>query len=99
MGDPVINSRRTHKLTDDNTFRTIDHESTCLRHQREISHEDLMFVYLISFLIIKPDPDFQGSRIGRVTLFALVDRVLHVVFTKRKINEFQTQVTAVISDR
>src|SRR5699024_3808007 len=99
MGNSIVSSRRADKLVYDNTLCAVDHKGSRLCHQREISHKDLVFVYLIIFLIIQPYSDFQRRRVSRITLFALVDRVLHVVFTKRKIDKFQTQMSAVVSDR
>src|SRR5699024_12556091 len=42
MCDSVVNARRTYKLAYDDTFRTIDDKSTCLRHNRQIAHQDLV---------------------------------------------------------
>ena len=90
MGDPVIDARRTHKLADDDTFSSVDDKCTCLCHQRKVSHEDLMFIDLISLLIMEPYPDFQGCRISRVSFFALIDRIFHIFFAKCKVHKFQT---------
>src|SRR5699024_5853703 len=99
MGNSIVNSRGAVKLAYDDTLCSVDHKGSLFCQQREICHTDLVFVYLIIFLIIKPYSDFQRRRVSRITLFALVDRVLHVVFTKRKIDKFQTQMSAVASDR
>ena len=99
MGDSVINSRRPHELAYDNTFRTVDHKGSCLCHQRKISHKDLVFVYLIIFLIIKPDSDLQRCRISCIPFFTLVDRVLHIILAECEIHELQAQMAAVVSNR
>ena len=36
--------RQTHELTDNNSLSTIDHKCACCGHQRQISHENLMFI-------------------------------------------------------
>ena len=90
---------RTHQLTYNDTFRAIDYESTRLRHERKVTHEDLMFVNLICFFIIKANPDIQRRRICCITLFALFNCILHLVFAKCKINKFQTQMTTVVRNR
>ena len=99
MRDSVVNSRGTHKLTDDNTLGAVDYERTCLCHQRKISHEDFMFVDLIILFVVKSHFHFQRCGICRITFFTLVDRVLYFILAESEIDEFQTEMTAVICDR
>ena len=58
MSNAIINSRRTHELTDDNTLCTVDNKCTRLCHQRKISHKNLMLVNLISLFIVETDSHF-----------------------------------------
>ena len=90
MGNAIIDTRGTHKLADDDTLCPVNDKSSSLSHQREISHEDFMFIDLISLLIMEPYPDFQGCRISRVSFFALIDRIFHIFFAKCKVHKFQT---------
>ena len=99
MCDSIIDTRGTHKLADDNTLSTIDNKSTCLCHQRKISHKDLMLVNLISLLIIKPYSDFQRCCISCITFFTLINRIFCIFLAECKIHKFQTQMTIVICDR
>ena len=96
MGDSVVDARGTYKLADDNTFRTVNDKCASLCHQRKISHENFMFIDLISLFVVEPYPYFQGCRISRIALFALVDRVFHIIFAECEIHKFQTQMAAEI---
>ncbi len=53
VGDPVINTGGTHKLAYNNTFCTIDDKCTRLRHEWQISHENVMFTDFFRFFIMK----------------------------------------------
>ena len=60
MCDSVINTWGTHKLADDNTLSTIDNKSTCLCHQRKISHKD-------TIRIMHDKKDFDVTELGIFT--------------------------------
>ena len=50
--DVIVNTRRTYQLADDNTLSAVDHKSTVLSHQREVTHVDLVLMELILLLIV-----------------------------------------------
>ena len=97
--DSVVDTGRTNQLADDNTFCAIDYESTGLSHQRKITHEDLMLTDFFLLLVIKANLNLKRCCKGSISLFTLFDRILHVVPAEFKIHKFQTQGTAVVSDR
>ena len=99
MSDSVVDTGRTNQLADDNTFCAIDYESTGLSHQRKITHEDLMLTDFFLLLVIKANLNLKRCCKGSISLFTLFDRILHVVSAEFKIHKFQTQGTAVVSDR
>ncbi len=91
----IIDTGRAHKLADDNTFRAIDDEGACFRHQGEIAHEDFLFLQFVQLPVVKPRLYLQGSRICRITFLTFLNGVLWFGI-QRKINEFQNQVAAEI---
>ena len=99
MSNPVVNAGRTDKLAYDNTLRPIDYKGSRLGHQRQVPHEDFVFVDLVILFVVKSDSYLQRRSIGRIPLFALFDRVLYFILAQSEINKFQTQVTTVIRDR
>jgi hypothetical protein len=58
MVNAIIDAGGTHQLADNDTLRSVDYEGSGLGHQRQIAHENLMFVDFICFLIVKTDPYF-----------------------------------------
>ncbi|GFI11333.1 hypothetical protein IMSAGC007_03807 [Lachnospiraceae bacterium] len=97
----IVNTRGTNKLTDNDTFCTVDHKRTGLRHQRQITHENLVFINFIGFFIIKTYLYFQRSCIRCISFLAFLDCIFNIAFAcaKCKINKFKTQLTAVIGNR
>ncbi len=99
MGDSVIYTGGAHQLAYNYTLRTINHKRSGFRHQREIAHKNLMLVDLICFLVVKSYLHLQRCRVGGIAFFAFRNRILYIILTQCKVNEFQTQMSAVIRDR
>ena len=99
VGNPIIDTRRTHQLADDNTFRSVNHEGSRIRHQGQISHENIMLADLIIFLIVKSHPDLQRCGVGGIPLRAFFNRILHIFFAQSKVHKFKTQFAAVVLNR
>ena len=100
MINRIVNSGGTNELADDNTFCAIDHECTCLRHQRQVTHENLVFIDFICLFIIKTYFYLQGSCECRISFLAFFDGVLEIILTgaEREVYKIQTQMSAVIGD-
>ena len=99
MVNTIVDTRGTYQLADDDTLRAVDHESSRLCHKRQITHENLMFVDLIRFLIIETNSYFQRSSVGGIPFFAFFDRVLCTLFVKCKVGKLQAQLSAVVGNR
>ena len=99
VSNAVVDTRRTYKLTDDNTFGTVYNEGTGFRHKRQVTHEYFMFLNFAVFLVQQTNSDVQRSCVIRVTLFALLDRILDLVSAKLIIHEFQAQLIAEVFNR
>ena len=93
----VINPRGTDKLRNNHAFRTVDHERAAVGHQREVPHINLVLFDLAGLFVGQTHKHFQGSFIGRVTLLALLHRILGGVFD-REVHKLDGQVPAVIVD-
>ena len=96
MSDPVVYAGRTHKLADDNTLCAIDHKGACLRHKRQIAHEDLVLRDLVLLLVDQAYFHLERGCVGGVSLLTFFNRVFNVLFAQLEINEFQTQMATVI---
>ncbi len=81
----VVHARRTNQLRYDDTFSTIDNECACIGHNREIAHEQIMFLEFASFFIFQTNLNVQRCRIIDILCFALFNIVLafaEVIITK-----------------
>ncbi len=99
VSDRIINTGGTHKLTDNNTLGPVDHKGSGFRHQRQVAHENVMFVDLVVFSVVKAHSHLERSRIGRVAFLALLDGVLGILLAKLEAGELETQLAAVIRNR
>ena len=48
-----------------------------------------MFTDFFLLLIVKTDLYLKGSCIGRISLLALLDRILYVILTQLEVNKFK----------
>ncbi len=97
-GDPVINTGTSDQLADDDTLGSVDHKRAGLSHQRKISHKDLMLTDLVVLLVMESHPYLQRSRIGRVSLRALLNGVLDIIPADFEGSKFKAELSAVIFD-
>ena len=74
-----IHARGAHELRDDDTLGAIDNEGAHGRHEREISHEDLLLLDLAGLLDQQLHIYPQRSRVRRVALPAFLLAVLRLV--------------------
>ena len=93
----VVHAGGTHDLRDDNTLRAVDDEGAAGRHDREIAHEDLLFLDLLGLLVAQADADLQRGRIRGVARFALFLGVLRLL-VHGIIHEAQLEVAGVVGD-
>ena len=73
MRDIIIDAGGTNELADNDSLGAIDDKGAGISHQRKITHEDLMFLDLSVFFVMKTDGDLKRRRIICVTLLALLD--------------------------
>ena len=81
MTHAIVDTRGTHKLADDNTFCTVDNEGARVCHQRQISHEYLMFVHLIFIFIVQSNLYLKWCRVSGIAFLTLFDGVLDIILT------------------
>ena len=98
MVNPIVNTGRTHKLGNNNTLRTVNHERTVLCHQRKVSHIDLMLVNFFFIFIKKANFHLERCSIGSIPLLALFNGVLCFGPHQFKVHKLQTQMTGKVLD-
>ena len=94
----IVGTGGTDQLCYDDTLRSIINERTFLGHQREVTHEDFLFLDLSALLIDQSDSDLQRSRVGNVSFFALLLFILRRI-CQRIVDEFQNEIICVSLDR
>ena len=92
-----IYAGRTDKLGYNNTLCAVNYKSAGRGHNREISHEDILFFDLAGFLILQSCSYTKGGCISHVALFAFLDGIFGLVFDMI-IDEVQNKVSGIISD-
>ena len=92
-----VNAGGTDNLGDDDAFRTVDDKGAALGHDREIAHEDFLFLDLLRLLVAQTDPHLQRAGIGGVAGLALFLRVLRRVI-HGVVDEAQLQVAGIVRD-
>ena len=92
-----IYAGRTDKLGYNNTLCAVDDKSAGRGHDREISHEDILFFDLAGFLILQSCSYTKGGCISHVALFAFLDGIFGLVFDMI-IDEVQNKVSGIVSD-
>ncbi|MNO99550.1 hypothetical protein D3C76_913230 [compost metagenome] len=92
-----IHAWRTDQLADDNTLGPVDNKRACFGHEREITHENFLFLHLSGFLVDQANLDPQGCRIGYVPFL----RVVHCVFRfpKAVVDKLQHQIPGKVLNR
>ncbi len=50
----VVHARGTHQLGNDDAFGAVDDKGTLFRHQREVAHENVLFLHLAGFPVGQP---------------------------------------------
>ena len=87
----------TDDLGNDNTLGTVDHEGTGLGHQGEVPHVDLVLLDLPRLLIGKTDEHLKRRLVGRISLLALLHRILRGG-VDREIDKFNREVARIVVD-
>ena len=93
---PVIGTRGTYELADDDTLSTVDDERTRIRHQWEITHEDFLLFNLARLAVDETHVDPDWGRHRHIALFALVQIVLRLA--QREALEGEHEITREILD-
>jgi len=73
-----IHARGADQLGDDDALGAVDDERAARGHEREIAHEDFLLLDFAGFAIDETNVGEQGSLVGDVFFFALVDGVFRV---------------------
>ena len=94
-----IDARGADELADNDALRAVDHEGPGVSHERKVAHEDLVLLELILILIVKSDFDLDRCGIGRISLLALLDGVLHFIAAELEVHEIQAEVSGEVLDR
>ena len=92
-----IHTRATNQLGNNNALGTIDDEGAARGHEREITHEYVLFLDLARFAIDESDLSEERSLIGNVTSLALVYTMLRL--SKFMATEFNAHILVVGFDR
>ena len=71
-----VNTGRTDDLRDDNALGAVDDERAARGHEREIAHEDLLFLDLLGLTVAQTHADLQRGGVCGVTRLALLLRIL-----------------------
>ncbi len=87
-----VDAWRTHQLADDHALGAIYNEGTFLRHQREITHEDILLDDFACLFICQARLHGQRSRIRRIAVAALVFTIFRLAKRIRRHNKFQLQI-------
>jgi len=87
----------THKLADNDAFRTVDNEGARLGHEREFAHEDLLLLDLAGGAVGQAHFHLERRGIGHVALFAFLNAVLGFLF-QPIIKELQAERIGVVGD-
>ena len=73
-----VSTGGTHQLGNDHTLSTVNNEGTGLGHQGEVTHEQGLLLDLAGSEVHEFSLNVQRSRVGCVTVLALLNRVLGV---------------------
>ena len=71
-----VNTGRTDDLRDDNALGAVDDERAARGHEREIAHEDLLFLDLLGLTVAQTHADLQRGGVCGVARLALLLRIL-----------------------
>ncbi len=94
----IIHAGRTHDLRNDDALRAVDDERAARRHEREVAHEDLLFLDLLGLLVAQTNADLQRSGIRGVARLALLLRVLRLL-VHGIIHKAQLQIAGIVGHR
>ena len=92
-----IHTGATNQLRNDNALGTVDDEGAARGHEREITHEHVLFLDLARFAIDETNLGEEWSLIGNVTSLALVYAILRL--SKFMATEFNAHILVVGFDR
>ena len=90
-----IDARRTDDLGDDHALGAVDDERAAGCHEREVAHEDLLFLDLLGLLVAQANADLQRGGVGGVAGFALLLGVLGLL-VHGIIHERQFQIAGIV---
>jgi len=93
----VINTGGTYDLRNDNTLCTVDNESACGCHNREVTHEDVGLLNFTGKSVGEANRYLKGGCIVRIALLAFFNGVLRLLI-KRVVNKLYEQIACVIRD-
>ena len=91
-----VNAGGTDDLGNNNALGTVDDEGAAVGHEREVAHEDLLFLDLLRLLIAQTNPDLEGGGVRGVSRLALLLVVLRLL-VHGVVNKAQLQIAGVVS--
>ena len=91
----IVHARAANDLRDDNALSAVYDKRTAGGHEREISHEYLLLLDLLSLKIAQTHTDLQGRGIRCVACLALLLRVLGLL-VHRIIHEAQLKIAGIV---
>ena len=98
LAGSIEHAGRTNQLADDNTFCTVGDESAGIRHEREIAHENFLFLHFAGAFVQQARSDIKRRSIRCVTLFTFFNGIFGVL-VQTVIDKFQREIPGVILDR
>ena len=93
----VVNARRTNQLAYDNTFSTIDYESTGFSHQGEIAHKYGRFFDFASIFVHQAYFNIHRSRVRFISFLAFLNIIFR--FAKLEVFKRKLKVTGKVFNR
>ena len=76
----IVHTGAADDLRNDDTLSTVDHKGASLRHNGEVSHEDVLLLDLLGLGVAQAHPYLNGTGIGSIPLLALFDGILGLIF-------------------
>ena len=93
----VVHAGGTHDLRDDNALSAVYDKRTAGGHEREISHEYLLLLDLLSLKVAQTHADLERRGIRRVTGLALLLGVLGLL-VHGIVDEAQLKITGIVGN-
>ena len=93
----IVNAGRTHELRYNDALRTVNHKSTAVCHQREVTHENLGFLDLAGFLIQQAGCYPKSRSVSGIAFLAFLYAVIGLVI-QFVVYKIQYQISGIVRD-